>query len=707
MNPAPETLKKTTPFEASPRPESRPRTRRFMYACGAKPLDGYTIKRGIGIGGFGEVYFAVSDAGKEVALKRIERNFDIEMRGVIHCLNLKHVNLISLWDVRTDPHGTGWVVMEYVPGESLKDVVEGHANGMELDALTFWFRGVVEGVRYLHDRGIVHRDLKPGNIFRDSDADVVKIGDYGLSKLISAGSPGSHTETVGTFHYMAPEISRGSYGKEVDLYALGVILYEMLTGVVPFDGETSHEIVMKHLTMDPDMQRVPERFASLVRNLLQKDPGRRCRDAVELKRLFEAALAPVSIAVASTNTTPRPTPPSTQAGTGPARDLMFITEDSLVIPDGADMVFGDVVEVVTAESIEIVESRAGAEVPQTSQTPERRDAASPGASLAVAAEEPVTRPSNSPVEREVVGLSEQQTSQTPPVQSQRRWATWFPKGQRASRIEVLSTLVLAMPLLAFASPEFRWLAFPILMIPIAFEWMRLGQLGDAGRSLQIIGDELDKPTRRLKIWHRWGISFVVVALGLLIAVSSELLGEPLREGWAHWVWLVCLQAGITALWLARQTFVKQRGMRVWGVGVLAAALGGGSMIIARELHAGWYSARLAESLEHSIWSSGAIREVVLGCLLGASLFLLLERDLKRRRSGANRFLGLVVVQSMALGFILDFVLWMPWGWGAVLMGLLVLSPITAHQTQSASPTTKSYVPPLDPVTAAKSSYGRV
>src|ERR1700724_2957766 len=91
---------------------------RFTYANGARPLAGYTIKRGIGRGGFGEVYFAVSDGGKEVALKLIRHNLDIELRGVSHCLNLKHPNLIALYDVKQDEQDNSWVVMEYATGES-------------------------------------------------------------------------------------------------------------------------------------------------------------------------------------------------------------------------------------------------------------------------------------------------------------------------------------------------------------------------------------------------------------------------------------------------------------------------------------------------------------------------------------------------------------------------------------------------------------
>ena len=145
------------------------RVMKFSYPSGSKPLEGYTIKRGIGIGGFGEVYFALSDAGKEVALKKIQRNLDVELRGVRQCLNLKHVNLISLWDIRINEYGESWVVMEYVPGPSLRDTVEAYPKGMPEDQVKTWFSSTASGVAYLHEHGIVHRDLKPGNIFCDQD----------------------------------------------------------------------------------------------------------------------------------------------------------------------------------------------------------------------------------------------------------------------------------------------------------------------------------------------------------------------------------------------------------------------------------------------------------------------------------------------------------------------------------------------------------
>jgi hypothetical protein len=259
---------------------------KFQYTSGSKPLDGYVIKRGIGRGGFGEVYFATSDAGKELALKHIERNLEVELRGVGQCLNLKHPNLIDLYDIRYDDQGDAWVVMEYVAGASLKDTIDRNPNGLPLDQVNFWFRGIAAGVAYLHDHGIVHRDLKPGNIFEDSG--FVKIGDYGLSKFISTSRRSGQTESVGTFHYMAPEIGKGVYGKEIDIYALGIVLFEMLTGRLPFDGESSQEIIMKHLTADPDLSGVPQPYRSIIERALQKDPQKRFHNASEMI----AALAP-------------------------------------------------------------------------------------------------------------------------------------------------------------------------------------------------------------------------------------------------------------------------------------------------------------------------------------------------------------------------------------------------------------------------------
>ncbi len=261
--------------------EDRPKGgARFTYPSGSQPLDGYTIKRGVGRGGFGEVYYAVSDAGKEVALKLIRRNLDVELRGVTHCLNLKHPNLVALHDIKSDDNDDRWVVMEYVSGESLEDAIDRHPHGMPVELAIAWFSGIAAGVSYLHDHGIVHRDLKPANIFLDEET--VKIGDYGLSKFISCSRRSGQTESVGTVHYMAPEIANGRYGREIDTYALGIILYEMLTGHVPFEGESVGEVLMKHLTAEPDLNAVDEPYRSIVQGAMTKDPETRIRNVAEM-----------------------------------------------------------------------------------------------------------------------------------------------------------------------------------------------------------------------------------------------------------------------------------------------------------------------------------------------------------------------------------------------------------------------------------------
>jgi hypothetical protein len=122
--------------------------------------------------------------------------------------------------------------------------------------------------------------LKPGNTFLEGE--VVKIGDYGLSKFISASRRSGQTTSIGTVHYMAPEVAQGRYGSEVDLYAIGVMLYEMLAGRLPFTGESPGEIMMKHLTAMPDLRVIPPAFRPVVARLLDKDPHRRYSSAQAL-----------------------------------------------------------------------------------------------------------------------------------------------------------------------------------------------------------------------------------------------------------------------------------------------------------------------------------------------------------------------------------------------------------------------------------------
>lgn len=268
---------------------------KFALAPESRPLEGYTIKRAIHRGGFGEVYYALTDAGKEVALKLLHNNMEVELRGVSQCLNLKHPNLVTIFDMRQDADKDHWIIMEYVGGKGLYEVLQENPAGLPLNEVFRWLHGMTAGLSFLHDRGLVHRDLKPANVF--SDADQVKIGDVGLSKYISESRRSAQTQSVGTVYYMAPEVARGRYGREVDVYSLGVILYEMITGRVPFEGETTAEILMKHLTAEPDLSVLPEKLRPVLAAALEKDPDRRISDVEELERRFRRAIEESGFAI--------------------------------------------------------------------------------------------------------------------------------------------------------------------------------------------------------------------------------------------------------------------------------------------------------------------------------------------------------------------------------------------------------------------------
>ena len=252
----------------------------YRYQHGDRPLDGYTIERAVGRGGFGEVYYAVSDSGRQVALKVVQNYQDIELRGIGHCINLKSPHLVTIFDVKYNDAGDPFVIMEYVAGPSLRQLLDESPAGVGTAKAAFFLREIAKGISYLHDCAIVHRDLKPHNVFYEDG--YVKIGDYGLSKAMSTSHHSAQTVTVGTVHYMAPEIGQGLYDRSIDIYALGAMLYEMLTGQPPYLGASPGEILMKHMTAEPDVTGIDEPFASVIKKAMARDPGDRHATAQEM-----------------------------------------------------------------------------------------------------------------------------------------------------------------------------------------------------------------------------------------------------------------------------------------------------------------------------------------------------------------------------------------------------------------------------------------
>src|SRR4051812_19043974 len=268
----------------------------YQYKHGDRPLEGYTIQRAAGRGGFGEVYYATSDAGREVALKVVTGYEQIELRGISQCMNLKSPHLVSIFDVKYNALGRPFVIMEYVSGPSLRQLLDENPSGLGTTKAAFFLREIGKGLTFLHDCGIVHRDLKPGNIFYENG--YVKIGDYGLSKAISTSQHSGQTVTVGTVHYMAPEIGAGKYDRSIDIYALGAVLFEMLTGTVPHVGATPTEVLLKHLSAEPDTTGIPEPFATVIKKAMAKDPVNRYASVQEMvEAIFGAEHVRESVSV--------------------------------------------------------------------------------------------------------------------------------------------------------------------------------------------------------------------------------------------------------------------------------------------------------------------------------------------------------------------------------------------------------------------------
>ncbi len=247
-------------------------------------LGPYEILAPIGKGGMGEVYRAHDtrlrrDVAIKVSAERFGERFEREARAIA---SLNHPNICHLYDV-----GPDYLVMELVEGENLK-------GPLPLATALDYARQIAEALEAAHEKGIVHRDLKPANIRIKPDG-TVKVLDFGLAKqgrdsggAVSENSPTmtmGATEAgviLGTAAYMAPEQAKGKpVDKRADIWAFGVVLYEMLTGERMFHGETATEVLASVLKEEPKFDRVPEKVRPLLRRCLEKDPKKRLRDIGE------------------------------------------------------------------------------------------------------------------------------------------------------------------------------------------------------------------------------------------------------------------------------------------------------------------------------------------------------------------------------------------------------------------------------------------
>jgi serine/threonine-protein kinase len=214
---------------------------------------------------------------------------------------LNHPNIVSVYDVGSINGKEPYLVMEFINGESLADKID------KSGALPYATTGniivqICRGLQEAHSNGIIHRDLKPDNVLlqhKSDRPDWVKIVDFGISNLVQGSKRLTKTgRMVGTPEYIAPEqLKDRPIDIRTDLYGIGVMMFEMLTGHVPFDGESAEAILMKHLLEDPPpMSEVkpdlpqPNPFQSIVDKLMRKDPDERYQTATELRLDVEQAL---------------------------------------------------------------------------------------------------------------------------------------------------------------------------------------------------------------------------------------------------------------------------------------------------------------------------------------------------------------------------------------------------------------------------------
>ena len=292
----------------------------------------YSIRSTLGGGGMARVYLAHDEVlGRKVALKVLRDQYaeDAEFaerfkREARSAASLSHPNIVAVYDRGVAEDGTSYIAMEYVPGGSLKDRIS-RKGVLEPGTAAAVALQITEALEEAHGRGVVHRDIKPHNILLTSTG-AVKVADFGIARAAAYTSISQTSLVLGTAGYMSPEQALGEpVDPRSDLYSLGVVLYEMLTGELPYTADNPVAISMKHVNepLRPPREvnpEVPESMDAVVTKLLSKDPADRYEGATELSEdlrrvrdgLPPLATGPVDAGTQATRVEPRksvPPPP--------------------------------------------------------------------------------------------------------------------------------------------------------------------------------------------------------------------------------------------------------------------------------------------------------------------------------------------------------------------------------------------------------------
>ncbi|KRL53193.1 Stk1 family PASTA domain-containing Ser/Thr kinase [Lacticaseibacillus manihotivorans] len=263
----------------------------------------YQLKQTLGEGGMANVYLAhdlILDRDVAVKVLRLDLQNDPDaarrfQREAMATSELVHPNIVSIYDVG-EAHGQQYLVMEYVPGSDLKKYIVEHFP-IPYQRVIEIMGQILSAVEVAHDHHIIHRDLKPQNILIDRDGNA-KISDFGIAVALSDNSMTQTNSLLGSVHYLSPEQARGGMPtRQSDIYALGIILFEMLTGTVPFEGDSAVSIALKHFQeampsvrqFDP---RIPQALENVVLKATAKDPNNRYSSADAMSADLKTALSP-------------------------------------------------------------------------------------------------------------------------------------------------------------------------------------------------------------------------------------------------------------------------------------------------------------------------------------------------------------------------------------------------------------------------------